>query len=42
MNTDFQRIVMIGYGKATGEILKYTDDRRADYGYALEFIEHEP
>lgn len=42
MNTDFGRVVVIGYGKATGEILKYTDDRQADYGYELEFIEHEP
>lgn len=42
METNFQRVVVIGYGKATGEILKYTDDRRADYGYGLEFIEHEP
>ena len=41
MNTNFERIVIIGYGKATGEILKYTDDRRADYGYTLQFIEHE-
>ncbi|MDE7231905.1 MAG: hypothetical protein K2N37_02355, partial [Lachnospiraceae bacterium] len=30
------------YGKATGNILKYVDDKRADYGYCLEFIEHEP
>lgn len=42
MKTNFTRIVVIGYGKAAGEILKYTDDRRADYGYGLEFIEHEP
>lgn len=42
METNFQRIVVIGYGKATGEILKYIHDRRADYGYGLEFIEHEP
>ena len=42
MKTDFRRVVIIGYGKATGEILKYTADRRADYGYTLEFIEHEP
>lgn len=41
MKTDFRRIVIIGYGKATGEILKYTDDRRAGYGYTLQFIEHE-
>ncbi|MDE7246813.1 MAG: hypothetical protein K2N43_02885 [Lachnospiraceae bacterium] len=41
METDFRRVVVIGYGKATGEILKYTADRQADYGYRLEFIEHE-
>ena len=41
MRTNFERVVVIGYGKATGEVLKYTDDRRADYGYELEFIEHE-
>lgn len=41
METNFCRVVVIGYGKAAGEILKYIDDRRADYGYALEFIEHE-
>lgn len=41
MKTDFKRVVIIGYGKATGEILKYTADRQADYGYALQFIEHE-
>lgn len=41
MKKDFERVVVIGYGKATGEILKYTADRQADYGYRLEFIEHE-
>ena len=42
MKTDFHRVVVIGYGKATGNILKYVDDKKADYGYSLEFIEHEP
>ncbi|MDE7177684.1 MAG: hypothetical protein K2O59_07675 [Lachnospiraceae bacterium] len=42
METVFRRVVVIGYGKATGNILKYVDDKKADYGYALEFIEHEP
>ena len=42
MKTDFRRVVVIGYGKATGNILKYVDDKKADYGYSLEFIEHEP
>ncbi len=41
MKTNFERVVIIGYGKATGEILKYAADRRPDYGYALQFIEHE-
>lgn len=42
MKTNFQKVIVIGYGKAAGEILKYIHDRRADYGYELEFIEHEP
>lgn len=41
METEFQRVVVIGYGKAAGEILKYIADRQADYDYRLEFIEHE-
>lgn len=41
METDFERVVVIGYGKAAGEILKYIAERQADYGYLLEFIEHE-
>lgn len=41
MKTNFERVVIIGYGKATGEILKYAADRRPDYGYVLQFIEHE-
>lgn len=41
METEFRRVVVIGYGKAAGEILKDTADRQADYGYRLEFIEHE-
>lgn len=42
MKTEFRRVVVIGYGKAAGEILKYIADRQADCGYRLEFIEHEP
>lgn len=41
MKTEFRRVMVIGYGKAAGEILKYIADRQADYGYRLEFIEHE-
>lgn len=42
METVFRRVVIIGYGKAIGNILKYVDDKKSDYGYSLEFIEHEP
>lgn len=41
MDTNFRRLVVIGYGKAAGDILKYIADRRSDYAYQLEFIEHE-
>lgn len=42
MNTFFRRVIVIGYGKAAGDILKYIADRRSDYAYQLDFIEHEP
>lgn len=41
MNAVFHRIVVIGYGKATGNILKYIYNNKAAYGYDMEFIEHE-
>lgn len=39
--TTFQKVVILGYGKVTGEVLQYVYDRQAEYGYQLEFIEHE-
>lgn len=39
--TTFQRILILGYGKVTGEVLQYVCDRKAEYGYQMEFIEHE-
>lgn len=39
--SSFEKIIIIGYGKATGEILKFVDDKKNDFGYELEFIEHE-
>ena len=39
--TVFRRIVVIGYGKVTGEVLRYVYDRKREYGYEMEFIEHE-
>ncbi len=41
MNTAFQRILILGYGKVTGEVLQYVCGRREEYGYRMEFIEHE-
>lgn len=41
MGEMFRRVVVIGYGKATGNILKYIYAQKAVYGYNLEFIEHE-
>lgn len=40
-STAFKRIVILGYGKVTGEVLTYVQEQKADYGYYLEFIEHE-
>ena len=41
IQTTFQQIIILGYGKVTGEILRYVYDRKAEYGYGLTFIEHE-
>lgn len=41
MKTSFQKVVILGYGKVTGEVLQYVYDRQAEYGYQLGFIEHE-
>lgn len=41
MGEMFRRVVVIGYGKATGNILKYIEEQKTVYGYSLEFIEHE-
>ncbi len=37
----FQKVIILGYGKVTGEVLQYVYDRKAEYGYELAFIEHE-
>lgn len=37
----FQKVIIIGYGKVTGEVLAYVKERQQDYGYQLSFIEHE-
>ena len=41
MNTTYRKVVVIGYGKVTGEVLQYVCDRKREYGYQVEFVEHE-
>lgn len=41
MNTVFRKIVVIGYGKVTGEVLQIVLDKKKEYGYEMEFVEHE-
>ncbi|MDE7341919.1 MAG: hypothetical protein K2N80_15425 [Lachnospiraceae bacterium] len=40
-DTVFQKLVIIGYGKITGEIITYAIEKQKEYGYQLEVIEHE-
>ncbi|HJJ30748.1 MAG TPA: formyltransferase family protein [Methanocorpusculum sp.] len=37
----FDHIVVIGYGKITGEVLSYVNAQKEKYGYDMEFIEYE-
>lgn len=41
MSTTFRRVIVTGCGKVSGEVLSYVKERQKDYGYQLEFIEHE-
>ena len=41
MDTVFEKVVILGYGKVTGEVLQYVCGRQQEYGYRLQFIEHE-
>ncbi|MCM1038270.1 MAG: hypothetical protein NC434_03035 [Ruminococcus sp.] len=41
MKTAFEKVVLTGYGRIAGEVLSYVIDRQEDYGYRIEFIEHE-
>lgn len=40
-DTAFQKVVIIGYGKITGEIITYAIERQKEYGYQMEAVEHE-
>jgi len=37
----FDHIVIIGYGKITGEVISYVHAQQEKYGYSMEFIEYE-
>ncbi len=37
----YRNIIVIGYGKITGEIIKYMYQRQKEYEYSLEYIEYE-
>lgn len=41
MGGKFEKVIIIGYGKVTGEVLTYVKGRQKDYKYQLLFIEHE-
>lgn len=37
----YEKIIVIGYGKIAGEVIKHVHGCRKEYGYAVEYIEHE-
>lgn len=41
MNTTFHKVIVIGYGKVTGKVLQYVCGQKEEYGYEIQFIEHE-
>lgn len=41
MKGRFSQIIIIGCGKIAGDVLGFTADKRAEYGFSLAFIEHE-
>lgn len=39
--TAFERVIVIGYGAVTGEVLKFVHEKSIDYKYSVEYIEYE-
>lgn len=37
----YEKIIVIGYGKIAGEVIRYVYRRRKEYSYTVEYIEHE-
>ena len=41
-HTKFEKIIIIGYGRVTAQVLEYVCELKNEYGYSIEYIEHEP
>ena len=41
MHLEFQKLLIIGNGKIVNMVLKYVSEKRREYGYQLEYIQHE-
>lgn len=41
LQSAFEKVIVIGYGKITGEILEYIIEKQKEFGYRAAFIEHE-
>lgn len=37
----YEKVIVIGYGKITGQIVRYLQGRRTEHGFLAEYIEHE-
>lgn len=40
-STLFQKVIVIGYGIVTGDVLELVHEKSSEYGYCVEYIEHE-
>lgn len=40
-STAFRKVIVIGYGKVTGQVLQHVCGRKKEYGYEIVFVEHE-
>ena len=38
----FRKVIVIGYGVVTGNVLKHIFQKKDEYGYSVSYIEHEP
>ena len=38
LQSAFEKVIVIGYGKITGEILEYIIEKQQEFGYCAAFI----